>query len=732
MSEVTERLLKQFRDILAERLERLGRALMSLEAGPDVEVGKELLRELHGLKGEARMMGYAQVNDLTHQMEEVVRAAQEKSYALAAGSIDALLVACDLIAASAALPAGATVPGQDVGQILGWLKSRADSEAGKTPEKIPPLPPPLPSAPAPPPLPAPSAPDSKIRFTNAPREARAEGGIRISQTSLEKLTQLSTAQAQRNRRRELHSPRRLNLIRELHALARVAQDLGPVGQDLSQRLAKAKDVLSDLHRQNKLLFNEDLRDWADLSEEVTTLRMVPLAILFEAYPRMVRELARELGKEITLTVEGEDTQVDRTVLDGLKEPLLHLVRNAIDHGLETRPEREQAGKVGKGRLSLKAIREGERLLLAIEDDGCGLDTARLKQIAVARGILDFAASEQLGEEGARELIFKPGFSTKAAVTDLSGRGIGLDVVRVKLLAMGGEVTVASALGQGCRFELRVPISLTVAPLLFVEVGPQRLCLTATHVAAALKVEPGQVKELGGRPALHIDDALVPFAALSSVLGVTAERTAVAGELVLLVKGRGHVAALGVDRVLEERVQQVLPLKGMLARYEHLSGATAMGDGSLALVLSAAHLVATAQGKSLRVSMGGGEAAAAKRRKVLVVDDSPLTRELLASLLDAVGFEVTTAADGEEAFERLKKEPVELVVTDLEMPRLDGFGLTRRLKAHPTLSRLPVVIVTTRGSASDRQQGMEAGADAFITKGDLVRQDLVDVVSRLLG
>lgn len=725
MSGVSERLLKQFRDILAERLERLGRGLMTLEAQPGDEVGKALLRELHGLKGEARMMGFALINDLAHSMEEVVRASEDRSYALGGGSIDAMLVACDMISVSAVAPSHQNVPGADSAQVLDWLKTRADAERNtelKPRERgVPGVPLPVP----------PPAPFEKIRHTLPPREASRPEGIRISQASLEKLTQLSTAQAQRNRRRELLNARRLNVLRELSTLARVAQDLGPQGQALSQRLARAKDVVSELHRQHKLLSNEDLRDLSELSEEVTTLRMVPLSLLFEAYPRMVRELARELGKEISLAIEGEDTHVDRSVLEGLNEPLLHLVRNAVDHGLEGRDEREQAGKGPKGVLVLRAVREGDRLLLSIEDDGRGLDPKKLKEVAVARGVLSAAEAEQLGDEGARELIFKAGFSTKPAATDLSGRGIGLDAVRVKLLAMGGEITVASAPGEGCRFELRVPISLTVAPLLFVEVGPQRLCLTASQVAAAIKVDAEQVKELAGRPALSVEDALVPFAALSAVLGASPQRDPVPGELVLLVKGRGHTAALAVDRVLEERVQQVLPLKGMLARYEYLSGATAMGDGTLALVLSAAHVVASAQGRPLPMQLAVPTQLETKKRRILVVDDSPLTRELLASLLDAVGFEVSTAPDGEEAFEQLLKAPAELVVTDLEMPRLDGLGLTRRLKAHPTLNRVPVVIITTRGSDSDKRRGMEAGADAYITKGDLVRQDLVDVVARLL-
>jgi two-component system sensor histidine kinase and response regulator WspE len=309
--------------------------------------------------------------------------------------------------------------------------------------------------------------------------------------------------------------------------------------------------------------------------------------------------------------------------------------------------------------------------------------------------------------------------------------VGLDVVRVRVVALGGEATVESISGAGAAFEVRVPISLTVAPLLFIEVGQERLCLTAANVDRAVKVDPDARREVAGRPALSVDDAVVPFASISSILGAAPERPASDGELVLLVKGRGQSAAIAVDRVLEERVQAVLPLRGMLSTFHHLSGATPLADGTLAMVLSAAHLVSTAQGQRARLS-AAPKAQEAKRRRILVVDDSPLTRELLSSLLEAVGFEILNSNDGTEALERLGREAVDLVVTDLEMPRMDGLELTRRLKSHPTLSALPVVIVTTRGSEADKRKGLEAGADGYVTKGDLVRQDLVDVVSRLLA
>lgn len=744
MSTSREKLLAQFRELVTERLARVSRSLMSLEAGADVEAGKAALRELHGLKGEARMMGFAEVNALVHEMEELVRAAHAIGYALAGGSVDALLVVADAVAVLAGAAKGEP---PDVKKLLEWLKAataaekqRAGEGTGQHPvpgpsappqaSGAPVLPPPGPSAPAP--VPSPSAgPATGSQPAPAPIPERADASIRISQQSLEVLTSTVTNLSQRARRRELNAGRRRQLARELVHLHRLAEDLGPEAAELASRLGKAKELAGEVNRLSTLVNTDELRDLTVLGEEITALRMVPVSLVTEPYARMVRELARDLGKDVDFRVDGDEERVDRSVLDALKDPLLHLVRNAVDHGLETRAERAAAGKPQRGALQVHVTREGERLVLRVEDDGRGLDPAHLKQAAVRKGLLTEAAASAMDDDGAIELIFVSGFSSREGVTDLSGRGVGLDVVRTNLLAVGGEVTVQSAPGKGAAFELRVPISLTVAPVLFVQVGDERLCLTASNVLQAVQVQPEQVREIAGKAGLKLNDEVLPFASVASILGAAPERTASEGELVLVLRGRGQSAAIAVDRVLEERVQAILPLKGLLSRYPHLSGATPLADGSLALVLSAPHLVSTVHGRELKLA-----AVPARRRevsrRVLVVDDSPLTRELLVQLLESVGYHVVQAGDGAQALERLSREAVDIVVSDLEMPVVDGLELTRRLKSHPTLRSLPVVIVTTRGSEADRRRGMEAGADGYVTKGDLVRQDLVDVVSRLLA
>jgi two-component system chemotaxis sensor kinase CheA len=833
-----DRLLKQFRDLVGVRLDRINRAIVELEAGGNVETGRKALRELHGLKGEARMMGFDSINVLVHEMEELVRSIETAQYALSHDSADALLKSADAVTILSGVVASDDAP--EVEKLVAWLRERTRLEqaqlgisapdpmvlppvvpksaqgqmspapvsgaparqatppsgsaiasaarvatppplppgatpqgatppgatppgtapAGATPARgtavqakslqrvtltQPPLPLAPPAAPSPqPPAPPPTPPRANTIVAPRPNvlvtaqaqpstPQRADNAVRIEAASLDLLTSAATNLSQVARRRELANGRRLALARELAQLAREAEDLGPAAAALAARLSKTKELAAEMHREAKLLSNEELRDLGQVVEEVQRIRMLPLAVLFEPYPRVVRDMARELGKEVELVTDGEDTRADRAVVEALREPLLHLIRNALDHGLESRVDRVANGKRPKGSLTLRASREGNRIVLRVEDDGVGLDTGMLRKVAVRKGFMDESGASALTEAQARDLIFISGFTSREVTTDLSGRGVGLDAVRSAVQSLGGDVSVESAPGWGTIFEIRVPVSLTVAPLLFVKAGQETLALSAAHVSQALKLELSAMTELAGRAALDVEGRVLPFAHLSTLLGLAPERPPAEGELVLVVKSQGVTAALAVERVLEERVQAILPLKGMLARFAHLTGATTLADGRLAMVLAAAYLTASAHGSvSFKLPRAAPRAAEVNRRRIMVVDDSPLTRELISALLEAVGYDIITAGDGAEALHLLSQGPVDLVVTDLEMPGLDGLELTREIKGQEALKRLPVIILTTRGGEEDRKRGLAAGADGYITKGDLVRQDLVDVVKRLLA
>jgi two-component system sensor histidine kinase and response regulator WspE len=806
------------------RLDRINRAIVELESGGNTETGRKALRELHGLKGEARMMGFDSINVLVHEMEELVRSIESAQYALSHDSADALLKSADAVTILSGVVASDDAP--EVEKLVAWLRERTRVEQAQLgasvpdPVSLPAVPKPVtpgqqPSAPAqatasprpatppggsaiataariatPPPLPptapagatpsrgtpvqgtpiqratptqppipaarpqapnpAPPAPPPPVRANTVvaqkpasanvvvaaaqpARPERADNAVRIEAASLDLLTSAATNLSQVARRRELANGRRLALARELAQLAREAEDLGPAAAALAAKLSKTKEMAADLHREAKLLSNEELRDLGQVVEEVQRIRMLPLAVLFEPYPRVVRDMARELGKEVELVTDGEDTRADRAVVEALREPLLHLIRNALDHGLETRVDRVASGKRPKGSLTLRAAREGNRIVLRVEDDGVGLDTGMLRKVAVRKGFMDESGASALTEAQARDLIFISGFTSREVTTDLSGRGVGLDAVRSAVQGLGGDVSVESAPGWGTIFEIRVPVSLTVAPLLFVKGGQETLALSAAHVSQALKLDLSAMTELAGRVALDVEGRVLPFAHLSTLLGLAPERPPAEGELVLVVKSQGVTAALAVERVLEERVQAILPLRGLLGRFAHLTGATTLADGRLAMVLSAAYLTASAHGSvSFKLPRATARTPEVHRRRIMVVDDSPLTRELISALLEAVGYDIITAGDGAEALHLLTQNAVDLVVTDLEMPGLDGLELTREIKGQEALNRLPVIILTTRGGEEDRKRGLAAGADGYITKGDLVRQDLVDVVKRLLA
>ncbi len=684
------------------------------------------------------MMGFADMNALVHEMEELVRVVEPLGFALGPGSVDALLVASDALCVLSGATAGES---PDVKRLMEWVKTTTQRERERSGSAAPAPKPPAPMASPPPgpgvvpaaaPAPAPVNAATAAAAVAPPLAKPSDASIRISQQSLETLTSTANNLSQRSRSREVIAARRRQLARDLVQLHRLAEDLGPEAHELAQRLGRAKEAMADINRIITTVNTEELRDLAVISEEIQALRMVPIGTLFEVYPRMVRELSRDLGKELDLVLDGGDEKADRSVIDALKEPLMHLVRNAVDHGLESREDRVDAGKSTRGTLRLEATRDGERLVLRVVDDGRGLSPQALREVAVRKGLVSLEAAERLGDAAACDLIFLPGFTSKETVSDVSGRGIGLDLVRLRLAQVGGEVTVTSKAGFGTTFELRVPLSLTLAPVLFVEAGDERLCLTASNVMQALQVDSNSIREVAGRPALAVVDEVLPFATVASVLGVGDARPPTVGELVLVVRGRGQQAVLAVDRVLDERVQPIFPLKGLLSGFAHLSGATPQADGTLSLVLSAAHLVAAAHGRVAQLADAAPRGPTPQKHRILVVDDSPLTRELLVSLLETAGYLVVQANDGAEALELLRRQTVDLVATDLEMPNVDGIELTRRLKHHDTLAGLPVVIVTTRGSEADRRRGVEAGANGYVTKGDQVRQELLDVVARLLS
>jgi two-component system chemotaxis sensor kinase CheA len=473
--------------------------------------------------------------------------------------------------------------------------------------------------------------------------------------------------------------------------------------------AEARTVADELDLGGRLL--DELKDAA------IGMRTLPLSSIIGPLPRAVRDLALETGKQAELVIEGGETELDRSILERLSELLVHLLRNAVAHGIESPAEREQRGKPAIGRVVLHAEQRGALVEIVVSDDGRGVSAHALAQ-AQRNGSL-------------ADVLAQAGFSTADEVTDIAGRGVGLDAVKAEVEGFGGTIEVRSEPGAGTDVVLRLPLVLALIEVLLVERGSIVYGLPLSSVDEVASV--GEVLSLGGRLALDLHGSPVPLADLAQLVGDAAAPYPDRPPAVVLHAGGRRFAAI-CDSLLGKDEVIVKPLGAMLGSLSTYLGAALLGDGRIALLLDPAALVdATAEPPAAPVERTEIAVTDGTDATVLVVEDSLAVRELQRSILEAAGYRVETARDGREALERLgRDEAIGLVVTDVDMPELNGFELTEAIRAHPVHSALPVVVVTSRGDEDDRRRGMEAGADAYMVKRGFDQQVLLETVERLIG
>jgi len=466
-----------------------------------------------------------------------------------------------------------------------------------------------------------------------------------------------------------------------------------------------------------------------LEAAVHQTRMVPLSALFDQVPKWVRDVSSALGKSVRVELSGADLELDKRLVECLRDPLLHVVRNAVDHGIGTAEQRRAAGKSAQGRLRLSAIRERGGLTITVDDDGAGLNAKVVRARAVSRGLIDAAGAEVLSSDQLAHFLLQPGFSTRQAVTEFSGRGVGLDVVATTMATLKGEVSIHSAEGQGCRVSMWVPPSLTSIRVVHVEGDGLILGIPSLVVQLCMDLDPSAVQTLEGRPTVIVDGQPLLLAGLTELLGEPSAREA---RQAVIVEVGGERFALGVDTLLGELevMQKLMPAR--LARMKPFNGLSILGDGRIMLLLDPVQLLARvrtnwrAPNADRRVS---GEAVQGKR--LLLADDSLTTRVQLRRILEGAGYIVTPAVDGLDAWTKLGSQIFDGVVSDVQMPGLDGVQLTTRIRATPSLARLPVVLVTTLAGEEDQRRGMEAGANAYITKGSFDQEQLLENLKNLL-
>lgn len=510
---------------------------------------------------------------------------------------------------------------------------------------------------------------------------------------------------------------------------------------LLSALTQAQELIGELERQLTRHVREMIEDSSRLDavaerlhSQVRRTRMLPLATLWSPLRLQVREVARASGKQVILDLDDGGAEADRQVLDGLREVLLHLLRNAVDHGIESAEQRLAGGKAAEGRITLCADVSGDRLTMTLRDDGAGLDLRVIQERALESGLISVADLPRYGSAELTELIFLPGFSTRKTVSALSGRGVGLDIVRSQLERMHGRVQVHSAPGAGCTFTMTVPLSLTSAHSLLLEADGALYAIPLDSVQRIIKVLPEQIQILEGRAALALSDRPTPLAHLADVLDGTAASPRQASLALVFGTGERQVACL-VDAVLGEQELVVHRLPAPLHHVQGFSGATILADGRVAPMLDVVDLMRGVLGVHTTIAVAPASVTSQRRSRVLVVDDSITTRTLEKNILIAAGYDVYLAADGLEAWTLLHELSddggCDLLLSDVDMPRLTGFELTARVRAEPRLHHLPVVLVTSLDTPADRERGIAAGADAYLVKRGFDQHALLDTIAGLL-
>ncbi len=479
-----------------------------------------------------------------------------------------------------------------------------------------------------------------------------------------------------------------------------------------------------------------------LESGVKQLRLLPLTTIFKLFPRMVRDLAQTQAKEINFIIEGGDLLLDKRLLDEIKDPLMHILRNAVDHGIEATGERQHQDKPSAATLMIQVRQTGNQTTIEILDDGKGLDLKRIKATAIKRGLHSENQLAQMSDRQIHSLIFAPGFSTRSRVTELSGRGVGLDIVRTNVERLKGTVEVESIPGKGCTFRIQLTHSIGSSQVMMVDVRNTIYALPVEYVDRMLLLNKADIFALGGTPTTKIGGQTVTVAWLADLLQLPtiapaspseAQRTSKSVACLLLQAGQQQLALL-VDGIRDRQIVTIEAPHPILKNVPHISGSTILGTGEVCLVLNPLHLFELAVGAKpllLAPTSTADLVPADTPPSLLLVEDSLVIRKQMQRILGGAGYQVTVAVDGLEGWEKLQAGQFDLVISDVEMPRCNGLELTARIRQHAEYEDLPVILVTTLDRVADRDRGFQAGANAYLTKGDFDQKLLLETLTRLI-
>ncbi len=470
-----------------------------------------------------------------------------------------------------------------------------------------------------------------------------------------------------------------------------------------------------------------------MQDDISSMRLMPLDSMVNSIQRTVRDVSRELNKQVHLEIEGANIEIDKTVLDTLRDPLLHLIRNAVDHGIEQPQERRRIGKPASGLLRIAIEQRGSEIVITVQDDGGGINTERVKRMTIQQQLLTETGASALSDDEIHQYIFQPGLTTSTVVTGVSGRGMGMDIVRERIEGLRGRINLHSRPGVGTTITLTVPVSLTRLRCILLRVNEQVFAIPSSVVARMQMIPASEIFTAEGQDMLMINDQPTVCLKLSAVLGMPQITSSASLMHVLVLHVGDRLYAFEVDELFSEQELVLKPLGPEVANAQYISGAAVLGSGEIAIILNANDLARAASGRSIRRRMvqASEQAAVPRRSHILIVDDSITTRTLEKNILETAGFDVEVAVHGQQAWEILADRTFDLIISDVEMPRMNGLELTRQIKGSPRLNRIPIILLTSLQKPEQREAGLEAGADAYLIKSQFDQGELLRLIQSLI-
>jgi two-component system, chemotaxis family, sensor kinase CheA len=763
--EFQKRLRATFNIEAEEHLQAIASGLLELEKAPPLPQQQGMIetiyREAHSLKGAARAVNFSDIEAICQALESVLAAWKQQRVDASAGTFDTLHRAVDAIRnllTASQTRQSAFDPRQysELIQRLGRLQVRTPSPANPefaraetaSPESLPSPPSPV----SPPPVSEKSTAAETVRISTAKLDERlleAEEMLAVKLTVAQRAADLRdlTALFAQWRKAWAKVSAEARTARQTHERRAKSDEHGQRGTESSgllEFLGWNGEYMGTL--ENKLLSlavraEQDRQAVGklvdDLLEGSKELLMLPFSTLVSPFPKMVRDLARAQGKEAELVVRDGEVEMDKRVLEEMKDALIHILRNCVDHGVEKPEQRARLNKPRRATITIAVSHvNGDKVEIMVSDDGAGVALEKLKESAVRHGIMAEAEARALSEDETLELMYQSDVSTSPIITEISGRGLGMAIVRTKVEKLGGQVTITSRSQVGTTFRIVLPLTLARFRGILVQTAGSVFVVPTVNVERVLRISPREIQTVENRETISLQGRAVSLARLDAVLGLPQkERNGDDFKPVSIVVLRSaeQRMAFTVDEVLHEEEVLVKPFKRPLARVRNIAGATVLGSGKAVLILNVGDLVKAARKPVAALARAAVPIRETKmeKRKLLVVEDSITSRMLLKNILESAGYQVRTAVDGVDAYTALREEQFELVVSDIEMPRMNGFDLTGRIRADKRLAELPVVLVSSLESREERERGIDAGANAYIIKGHFEQGDLLDTVRRLM-